>query len=533
MRDMTTNRRGTAQRRPKAPRSKLATRSVVLDWEGKSLRPLDPDTNEWVDSTDRRLSEVRLLSPAFSVGTGTPNLLIRGEATQALRSLAHLRPYRNSVRGAVKLVYIDPPFNTGEDFDHYADSHSTHVWLGLFREHLERVRALLAPEGSVWVHLDDSEQHRARCVLDEVFGPDAFVATIIWQKRTSRDNRKAFSAAHDYIHVYAPMGPIAWKVTRNALPDMGSFDNPDSDPRGPWRSVPMTAQAGHATSAQFYTVVSPTGERHDPPAGRCWTYSVQRFHELDADGRVYWPRSGRGKPRLKHYQAESRGLAPSTIWTATEVGENAEAKKELLTQFPGVPAFDTPKPEALLQRIVEIATNPGDLVLDYFLGSGTTAVVAGRLGRRWIGIEQSESTVDTFVIPRLQRLLEETGGCGSKSGFQVLDVAPSMYLAGDAIDRVKLSPWASNGRFSEAVAAQFDFPFEPDGPFVGRRGRLRLAVVHGSATTRMAKALARHLSPGEALHLVAEEVNPEVHDATLACLPKGSRLHGIGAEPTS
>lgn len=146
---------------------------------------------------------------------------------------------------------------------------------------------------------------------------------------------------HDYIHVYAPAGPVAWKKTRNGLRDEGAFSNPDNDPRGPWRSVPMSAQDGHATAAQYYTAVTPTGARHDPPKGRCWTYSQPRFEELVADGQVYWPRAGAGKPRLKRFQFEAAGLAPFTIWTADQVGDNASAKKALLHAFPDVAAFDT------------------------------------------------------------------------------------------------------------------------------------------------------------------------------------------------
>jgi adenine-specific DNA-methyltransferase len=224
---------------------------------------------------------------------------------------------------------------------------------------------------------------------------------------------------HDYIHVYAPLGPVAWKRLRNPLPDGGGFRNPDGDPNGPWRSVPMTAQAGHGTAGQFYTIVSPAGVEHDPPAGRCWTYTRERFDQLLATGRVYWPRSGRGKPRLKRYLHEATGLAPFTIWTAAEVGENADAKKALLAAFPGRAPFDTPKPEALLQRIVHIATNPGELVLDCFLGSGTTAVVAQRMGRRWVGVERNAEVVETFAVPRLTAALD-----GHGRGFTVVDLAP-------------------------------------------------------------------------------------------------------------
>lgn len=334
-------------------------------------------------------------------GERAESLLIQGDAGEAMTELFAVSG-DHSVAGSVKLCYIDPPYNTGERFEHYNDRSDRADWLSTLHDHLIAARQLLAPDGSLWLHLDDSEQHRARCVLDEVFGEEAFVATIVWQKRTTRDNRKAFSSMHDYIHVYAPAGPKAWKKVRNGLPDEGAFSNPDDDPRGPWRSVPMNVQAGHATTSQFYTVTTPTGVRHDPPPGRCWTYTAQRLAELDAEGRVYWPRGGDGKPRLKRFQSEVTGLAPFTIWTADEVGDTGSAKRGLLTAFPGLQAFDTPKPLGLLERIVAIATDPGDLVLDYYLGSGTTAVASQRLGRRWIGIEQSDRTVEEFALPRLR-----------------------------------------------------------------------------------------------------------------------------------
>lgn len=163
----------------------------------------------------------------------------------------------------------------------------------------------------------------------------------------------------------------------------------------------MTVQAGHATPSQFYTVVTPTGVHHDPPPGRCWTYTAERLADLDAQGCVYWPSGGNGKPRLKRFQSDVTGLAPFTIWAADEVGDNGSAKRSLLAELPDRQAFDTPKPIGLLERIIAIATDPGDVVLDYYLGSGTTAVAAQRLGRRWIGIERNLRTIEEFALPRL------------------------------------------------------------------------------------------------------------------------------------
>lgn len=348
------------------------------------------------------------------------NVLILGNAERVLPNLAASRAHPEP-RGEVKLCYLDPPFNTGEHFLHFGDYLGRSSWLTMMHECLHAIRSLLTSDGSVWLHLDDAAQHHGRNLLDEVFGAESFVATIIWQRRTSRDNRKAFSTMHDYIHVYSPAGAVEWKKKRNAFPDKGPYRNVDGDPRGPWRSVPMSAQAGHATANQFYTIESPGGTRHDPPRGRCWTYSRERFEELVAEGRVYWPRNGKGRPRLKKYVDESTGLSPFTLWTADEVGDTASAKKQLLAEFPDFPPFDTPKPERLIERIIQIGTNEDDLVLDPFLGSGTTAVVANRLGRRWIGIEQESQTVRRFVLPRVKGSFPTTGS-GSVGGMTLLEM---------------------------------------------------------------------------------------------------------------
>jgi len=367
--------------------------STELIWHGKhpstDLALLSPS----VESPSQRAASIDLRSDA---------VLIDGDNCEVLSALLQDPAAASRYAGRVKLCYLDPPYNTGDTFSTYRDSTPTHLWLEELRHLLVQVRALLAPDGSVWLHLDDNEQHRGRLILDEVFGADAFVATVVWQKRTSRDNRRAFSSSHDYIHVYAPLGPKAWRRVRNGLPNEGAFSNPDNDPRGPWRSVPMTAQAGHATAAQFYTLTTPTGMQHDPPPGRCWTYSEHRLAELAADGRVYWPRNGDGRPRLKRFAFEVTALSPSTLWTSDFAGDTTQAKREILREFPGRAVFDTPKPELLLSRIVEIGSDPGDLVLDPFLGSGTTAVVALRSGRRVLGIEQNRELLNDVAVQRIR-----------------------------------------------------------------------------------------------------------------------------------
>jgi adenine-specific DNA-methyltransferase len=397
----------------------------------------------WVDPKDPRYCEVRtLVETAVVQGAEaekvegveyteradltptTDNLLIHGDSGDVLEALHHVPELASKYAGKIKLFYADPPFNTEKRFTHYEDNLEHSIWLTMMRDRLIHVRELLAADGSVWIHLDDSENHRMRALLDEVFSPGAFVAEIAWQKRTSRDNRAAFSDSHDYILVYAPAGSQRWKDVRNRLVDSGEFSNPDNDPNGPWRSVPMSAQAGRATASQFWTVVTPTGVRHDPPPGRAWTYTRERFQELVDKGWVYWPKNGDGKPRLKKYPTEDDGLVPMTWWPSDETGTTDSAKKGLMNLFPGISdIFDTPKPETLLERIVHIATDPGDVVLDVFAGSGTTAAVAHKMGRRWVTAELVEETIQRFTLPRLQMVVsgEDPGGITTTSAERVDD----------------------------------------------------------------------------------------------------------------
>jgi adenine-specific DNA-methyltransferase len=386
--------RPTQPAKTKPGRAGRPDKQPELTWPGKTaiadvalVHPADPD-----------LSGAKL--PELFEGS-LVGVIARGDNKRVMGDLLEGSASAGSLSGSIKLCYLDPPYNTGARFSTYSDAVRTDEWLTSLRDRLVQIRALLSADGSVWLHLDDSHQHHARVLLDEVFGREAFVATIIWEKRRSRDNRKAFSSSHDYIHVYAPLGRD-WKLIRNGLPNDGAFVNPDNDPRGPWRSVPLSAQAGHATAAQFYVVTTPTGISHMPPPGRCWTYSELRFNQLVEQGRIYWPDGGNGRPRLKRFVHELDDLAPSTLWTSDFAGDTASAKKELLKLFPTQSVFDTPKPEKLLERIIAIATDPGDLVLDPYLGSGTTAAVAARLRRRFIGIEYSEQVVREIVIPRLR-----------------------------------------------------------------------------------------------------------------------------------
>lgn len=366
---------------------------------------------QWVEREDPGVTAVRLLEDGDRVGevTGTPadNLLIQGENYHALHALARIPEYAERYLGQVKLVYIDPPFNTGQAFEHYDDSLEHSVWLGMMRERLLLIRGLLAADGSLWVHLDDTEVAYCRALMDEVFGRDNFIGTVIWQKIHARNNSaQHISADHDYILVYGRDKDALklGRVDRTELSD-SDFWNPDSDPRGRWRRSDLTAS--HAYSEGKYEVVGPYGDAFAPRENRWWSVSRETFDGLLADDRIWWGVSGRSFPFRKRFESELGGLVPTTIWLHDFVGDNREAKGELTRLFNRSEIFSTPKPERLMKRIIELATEPGDIVLDCFAGSGTTGAVAHKLGRRWVLMESSVATVRTFTKPRLEKVVND------------------------------------------------------------------------------------------------------------------------------
>jgi adenine-specific DNA-methyltransferase len=350
--------------------------------------------------------------PELSVGKrGTRNMIIQGENIEVLKAIAPL------LSGQVRCIYIDPPYNNRERYTHYSDHLSHQVWLESITLRLEYLAELLSEDGSLWISIDDREVHYLKVAADEILRRENFMTTIIWEQRTSRENRRAFSNNHEYLLVYA-RNPSLFRETRNRL-DFTSearsrYKNPDNDPRGPWQSVSANVQDGHGTPEQFYEVISPSGRRHVPPKGRCWVYNRERMQEEIRKNNVWFGNGANGVPRLKVFLRNAReGLTPHTLWTASEVGTSRSAKKHLLHIFPNETVFDTPKPEELIYRILSIATRPGDLVLDAYLGSGTTAAVAHKMGRRYIGIERGDHAI-THCANRLRLVIDGEGGGVSK-----------------------------------------------------------------------------------------------------------------------
>lgn len=325
-----------------------------------------------------------------------------------------------SVRGMVKCVYVDPPYNNLDNFFDYSDSDSHEEWLHVTSTHIYNMWSLLREDGSIWISIDDRQVHYLKVALDNLIGRGNFVSSIVWEHRKTRENRKVFSNNHEYILVYCKNQQM-FKSARNHLPAdsdlISRYKNPDRDPRGPWQSISLNVQAGHATTSQFYELISPSGIIHSPPNGRCWVYSENRMRAMMDDNRLWFGKRGDAVPRLKKFLAESRiGLTPHTLWKAEEVGTTDSAKKDFLSMFPNIPVFDTPKPESLIRRILEIATDADDLVIDSYLGSGTTAAVALKTGRRFIGVEKADRAIG-IASERMRMWAETTIRSASESDF--------------------------------------------------------------------------------------------------------------------
>lgn len=347
--------------------------------------------------------------------TGTGNFIVQGDNAVVLRAMQQV------LSQSVRCVYIDPPYNNREEYEHYTDNQGHEEWLRGMEERLALLWPLLRTDGSIWVSIDDGEAHYLKVLCDRLFGRDRFVTSVVWNHRKSRENRRVFSHNHEYILVYAA-DPLQFARSRNDMPltaeILGRYKNPDGDARGPWQSISANVQAGHAVASQFYEIVSPRGVCHCPPPGRCWVFSEPKMLKEIEAGNVWFGKDGRGVPRLKKFLRDcTRGVTPDTLWNADDVGTTHEAKREVLALFPGVHPFDTPKPERLISRILEVATDPGDLVLDAYLGSGTTAAVAHKMGRRYFGVEEGEHAA-SICARRLEKVIDgEQGGVSSEVGW--------------------------------------------------------------------------------------------------------------------
>lgn len=455
----------------------------------------------WVDSKDPRYCETHTLviediirgelspkedritySERADLLPTEDNLLILGESGDVLEALTRVPELAEKYVGEVKCVYIDPPFNTAQTFANYEDNLEHSIWLTMMRDRLIHLRQLLSDDGSIWIHLDDVENHRMRVLMDEIFGAANFVAEVVWQKADSpRSSSEGFSVDHDIILVYRKSETFTFNRLPRSAAANSRFSNPDNDPNGPWSDDNPTANKGDGGAGMCYAIQNPlTGEMQYPGRGRHWSlgqrdilaamnewapYRLEDLHDEEHRAAIEGIPLSRAKTGIKalvldvpveearelvekrrqagplpRYLIRSKGsigrkmyvpstgMVPRTWWTNEEVGHNREAKAEIKALTPGTKPFATPKPERLLERIIHIASNPGDIVLDVFAGSGTTAAVAHKMGRRWVTCELLEDTMERFTRPRLARVIngEDPGGV-----TMAIDLEPR-------IDRVKV-----------------------------------------------------------------------------------------------
>ena len=433
----------------------------------------------WVGKDEPIKIEPRLLieKPELSntsADPGTENMLIHGDNLLALKAL------ESKYAGQVKCIYIDPPYNTGSAFEQYDDNLEHSVWLGLMKPRLEILWRLLAENGSLWISIDDDEGHYLKVLCDSIIGRRNFVNTIIWEKKYApQGNAQWFTDSHDFVLVYAKNKAI-W--TPNLLPRSESmnakYKNPDNDPKGLWRPDNATISlSGRQRGAQYartgyseniYELKAPNGKTYLPPQGRCWYYPEKRMMEAIAEGRIFFGKDGQGAPQLKRYMSEvKQGATAMTIWKREEVGDNQEAKREVRALNPES-VFATPKPERLIERVLTLATNPGDLVLDSFLGSGTTAAVAHKMRRRYIGIEMGNHAY-THCKVRLDKVIagEDTGGITKSAGWQsgggyhFYELAPTL-INEDAFGEAVINPEYDADMLAAAVALHEGFTYRPD-----------------------------------------------------------------------
>ena len=339
------------------------------------------------------------------------NIIIQGDNLDALKSLL---PF---YAGSIKCIFIDPPYNTQKAFTHYDDGLEHSIWLNMMYPRLELLHEMLAEDGSIWITIDDREAHYLKVMCDEIFGRDNFVANAVWEKKYSPQNdAKYLSDNHDHIFCYAKHKRI-WRPNLLQRSDeaVARYKNPDNDPRGVWKATDFSVKTYSA--ANDYPITTPTGRVVNPPASRCWVTSKSRFEELLLDNRIWFGKTGNNVPALKTFLSEAKsGTTCLTIWKRDDVGDNQDAKKEVKA-FNSEDVFDTPKPERLLKRIFELSTNPGDLVLDSFAGSGTTAAVAHKMNRRYIGIDIGNHA-KTHIVPRLRQVIDgEQGGVSQTVGW--------------------------------------------------------------------------------------------------------------------
>ena len=433
---------------------------LELTWIGKEKRPKLEPRILLEDSAKSYHAKQRVTENDIF-----DNRLIFGDNLLALKAL------EAEFAGKVKCVFIDPPYNTGSAFTHYDDGLEHSIWLGLMRDRLEIIKRLLSDDGSLWITIDDNEAHYLKVLCDEVFGRANYKTTITWQRKYSVSNNfQGIASICDFVLVYSKSESFKNNLLPRSEESAARYNNPDNDPRGPWKAVDYLNQATPEKRPNLcYDIINPNTGTVIKNTKKAWKYDPATHQRHVDEKRIWWGRDGGNSvPALKLFLSEVRdGMTPHNWWPHEEVGHTDESKKEMISLYGARDVFDTPKPERLLKRILEIATNDGDLVLDSFAGSGTTGAVAQKMGRRWIMVELGEHC-HTHIIPRLQKVIdgEDQGGISKAmnwqggGGFRYYSLAPSL-IVNDRWGNPVINPEYNPAQLAEALAKLEGFTYAP------------------------------------------------------------------------
>lgn len=396
------------------------------DLSKDDLRPDEPFLNEVIakEEIDVLLDEKLLVNAKkydsegehdVSEITEEDNLILKGNNLLALYSL------KEHYAGKIKLIYIDPPYNTGKDGFQYNDRFNRSSWLTFIKNRLEIAKILLSDSGILFVQITDKEGAYLKILMDEIFGEDNFIEQIIWKKRGGAPNDKVIGSVHEYILIFCKdKEKVKIYQKERSENQLSRYKNPDNHPKGRWASDNLMAnvKGGRFVKSLYYPIKNPnTGEDHYPSSNGNWRYNKEKMNELLINNEIYFGIDGKGRPKLKRFLCDLRGGVPySTIWDDLPMGSSGTS--EILKLFGSVNEFDTPKPEGLIKQVLNLGTEINDLVLDFFMGSATTQAVAMKMNRRFIGIEQMDY-INTVSVPRLQKVIEgEQGGISKDVDWQ-------------------------------------------------------------------------------------------------------------------
>lgn len=471
----------------------------------------------WVGKYDEEKPvEPRILLEDTEKSYGDPdseNMLIHGDNLIALQAL------QQDYAGKVKCIFIDPPYNTGSAFEQYDDGVEHSIWLTMMRDRLVLLRELLSDDGSIWISLDDNEVFYLKVLMDEIFSRKCFVGTVIWRSSDNSNNdAKQFSVDHNYILVYSKTeGWETKKLERNEQ-QQSHYSNPDNDPRGPWFDGNPVSSPNPRPNL-CYDIIAPNGHVIKPPRYG-WRWSEDTLKKKMSTGEIRFNKTYTNIKR-RTYLYEQKKLPPSSLWAdLEETGHNRQAKYEQKKLFPDRKKedwFATPKPEKLIMKVLRIATNEGDLVLDSFLGSATTAAVAHKMGRRWIGIEL-ENSAYTHCKPRMDKVIDGEQGGISKAvdwhgggGYHFYELAPSLLVKNDKLPVYQINPIYTFEMLCEAICKIEGFEYKPQDVFHGHSSEKRFIHV----TTEFVNAeyilsLSQHLDEGQSLLIYATKIQSDM-----------------------